>query len=138
MLKILPLIRLENRNAATKPEPSARLFDPGNENVNLDEVVFVALGDFQHRGFELAGRRLALDRLLGAFRRTFERYGIPPLSDDEIAERLGHSGAFVERVPGYVAKHPYRITVPRGLAKSCLEKFESMIEHGASEHEVSA
>lgn len=104
------------------------LFDPGRENVDLNELIHIALGDFQHRGLVLAGRRLALDRLLGAFRRTFDRYGIPLLSDDEIAERLDATGALVERVPGYVAKHPYRITVPRKLAKSCLDKYESNIE----------
>jgi len=108
------------------------LFDAGTGDVSTDEVIRFALGDFQSRGFELAGRKLALDRLLGAFRRSFERFGIEPRGDAAIAEALSNAGAAVEEVPGYVAKHPYRVTVPAPLAKAGLDLFVERTAEEAS------
>jgi hypothetical protein len=109
------------------------LFDAGAGNVRIEEVVRYALGDFQSRGLDLAGRKLALDRLLGAFKRSFERFGIEPLNDAELAEALSNAGALVEEVPGYVAKHPYRVTVPASLADAGLELFNERSSEEASE-----
>lgn len=101
------------------------LFESSGEDVRIEDVIRFALGDFRSRGLELGGRTLALDRLLGAFRRAYEEFGIEPVSDSEIAEGLRAAGAFVEELPAYVAKHPYRVTVPEQLAVECLEYFES-------------
>ncbi|HUF05335.1 MAG TPA: hypothetical protein VMM38_14320 [Aridibacter sp.] len=108
------------RNAASE-QPG--LFDPPAEDAKIDEAVFWALGEFQSRGFELAGRRLALDRLLGAFRRAFEEFDLEPVEDSEIAERLRSAGADVEEVPAYVAKHPYRVTVRKQLSERSLKFY---------------
>lgn len=110
------------RNAASE-QPG--LFDPPSEDARIDEAVLYALGEFQTRGFELSGRRLALDRLLGAFRRAFEEFDLGPVEDSEIAERLRSAGAEVEEVPGYVAKHPYRVTVRKQLAEISLKAYKS-------------
>lgn len=104
------------------------LFDSAVENVRIDEVIRYALGDFQKRGLVLEERKLALDRLLGAFRRAFERFGIEPLEDSNLVDRLAESGAFIEEVPDYVAKHPYRVTVPAELAESSREFYAACVE----------
>lgn len=101
------------------------LFESSAEDVRIDEVVRFALGDFQSRGLELAGRRLALDRLLGAFRRAFEEFDIAPVADEELASAMKKAGVLVEEVPGYVAKHPYRVTVPKTLAAESLEFYRA-------------
>jgi hypothetical protein len=104
------------------------LFDSAAENVRIDEVIRCALGDFQQRGFDLAGRKLALDRLLGAFRRACDRFGLAPIEDSVLAARLSELGAVVEEVPQFVAKHPYRVTVPARLAESSRKYFEELAE----------
>lgn len=98
------------------------------------KILMYALGDFQNRGFALTGRKLPLDRLLGAFRRAFEHFDQREMSDEKIAEILGGLGAKIEKVPSYVAKHPFRITVFEDLAEKSLELFkeENKIETNPS------
>lgn len=100
------------------------LFDENGVNVSDEKVILYALGDFQSRGKILAGRVLPLERLLGAFRRAFEKYRIEPFKDSEIAGILGKLGAKVIAVPEFVAKHPYRITVFSDLAKVAKNCFD--------------
>lgn len=100
------------------------LFDSKAENDRIGEVVLYALGEFQERGFALENRRLALDRLLGAFRRASDEFDIELPSDSELAEALRTAGATVEEVPAYVAKHPFRVTVRNRLAKESREFLE--------------
>jgi hypothetical protein len=90
----------------TQPE----LFAQSTE-IDAERTVLYALGDFQSRGKILAGRELALDRLLGAFNRAAERFGHEELSDEKVATILESLGAKVKKLPTFVAKHPYRVTV---------------------------
>lgn len=76
-----------------------------------------ALGEFQARGNKLAGRTLALDRLLGAFSRAAGKFQSEELSDEKIAAELEKLGAVVKKLPNFVAKHPYRITFSGELAE---------------------
>ena len=99
------------------------LFDSPTEDVRIEEVVLYALGDFQARGLLLEGRTLALDRLLAAFRRSFDEFGVEPLSDDMLAKQLARAGAKVDEVPSYVAKHPYRVTVGTELGARSLRFY---------------
>ena len=101
------------------------LFDSPAASYETNALVRFALGEFQERGFQLAGRRLALDRLLGAFRRAFEEFGVEPLNDSDIAKALKHAGATIVDVPEYVAKHPYRVLVGEDLAFESREYFKS-------------
>ena len=87
------------------------LFETKTENAEIEKVLLYALGDFQSRKKVLANRELALDRLRGAFKRAAEKFGVPELSDEQIAENLEKLGAKVVKVPNYVAKHPFRVTV---------------------------
>lgn len=87
------------------------LFESVPENTQTEEVLLYALGDFQSRKKVLAERELALDRLRGAVKRACEKFGIVELSDEQIAENLEKIGAKVVRVPSFVAKHPFRVTV---------------------------
>ena len=103
------------------------LFDP-RERVSEADVIRYALGDFQDRGFELVGRELALDRLLGAFKRAYVAFDIMDLNDDVVASALIDMGAKVDRVPEFVAKHPYRVTVSEDLAEESLAYFSSFKE----------
>lgn len=107
----------------TLEENQPTLFD--TNVADPDKVLLYALGDFQNRGFELIGRKLPLDRLLGAFKRAFEHFGIDEMSDEKIAETLEKLGAKIDKVPKYVAKHPFRVTVFRELADKGLVFYES-------------
>ncbi len=100
-----------------------------------DKVLLYALGDFQNRGFELVGRKLPLDRLLGAFKRAFELFEVDELGDDKIAEILENLGAKIDKVPNYVAKHPFRVTVFEELAANGLETYQAHIEKDKQEME---
>jgi hypothetical protein len=91
------------------------LFDE-NAAVETERIVLYALGDFQSRKKVLAGRELALDRLRGAFKRACEKFGTAELSDDILVASLGKLGVTVTEVPSFVAKHPFRVTVPEDLA----------------------
>ena len=102
----------------TKTQPT--LFETNSAIDAKEKVLLYALGDFQKRGFELIGRKLPLDRLLGAFKRGFEHFGIAETGDREIAETLRKMGAKIEEVPVYVAKHPYRVTIYQELADKSL------------------
>jgi hypothetical protein len=82
-----------------------------------DLVVLYALADFQLRGKVLAERELPLDRLRGALRRAADAFGVTELSDEEAAEAIRVLGGRVRRVPPYVAKHPFRVTVPAEVAE---------------------
>jgi hypothetical protein len=93
------------------------LFESASEKTTADEVALYALGDFQSRGLVLAGRELPLDRLLGAFRRAADRFQIDELTDEQIAGTLERLGANVKRLPSFVAKHPFRVTVSNELAE---------------------
>lgn len=93
------------------------LFDAARGAIKKDEIILFALGEFQARGKTLAMRELALDRLRGAFKRASEKYGIGEMSDDEIAATLENLGAKVKKVPSFVAKHPFRVTVSDELAE---------------------
>lgn len=92
--------------------------------VETESLLLFALGEFQKRGKVLANRELPLDRLRGAFKRAADRFGVEELSDEAIVEALAQLGAQVRRVPTFVAKHPYRVTVSAELADRALETFE--------------
>ena len=84
---------------------------------DLERVVLYAFADFQLRGKTLAERELPLDRLRGALRRAAEVFGVAELSDEAAATAIQTLGGRVRRVPPYVAKHPFRITIPTALAE---------------------
>jgi len=109
------------------------LFEAAEGKIKTDEIILFALGDFQSRGKVLAMRELALDRLRGAFKRASEKFGVDELSDDQIAETLEHLGAKVKKVPSFVAKHPYRVTVSEELAENAKQKYLSTISQEVSE-----
>lgn len=92
---------------------------------DLDRIVLYAFADFQLRGKALAGRELPLDRLRGALRRAAEVFGVAELSDETAAAAIQTLGGRVRRVPPYVAKHPFRITVPAELAERARELYQN-------------
>jgi hypothetical protein len=94
------------------------LFERRPKTGSEREILLFALGDFQSRGKLLAGRELALDRLLGAVRRAEHFYDAGSLADEQIIAALRDLGAKVYEVPRFVAKHPYRIVVPEDVAIS--------------------
>lgn len=91
-------------------------------------MVLYALGEFQARGKLLARRELPLDRLRGALRRAAEEFEVEELSDEQAARVFTSLGAVVKQVPTFVAKHPYRVTVPNELAIRALEAYQKKIE----------
>jgi len=93
------------------------LFENTATTAEIEKVLLYALGDFQSRGKALADRELAFDRLRGAFLRAFEKFGLKDLSDRDVVEVLGKLGARIVEVPSFVAKHPYRVTVPKETAQ---------------------
>ena len=95
------------------------LFAPEAKPVEVDDtaVVLCALADFQLRGLALAGRELPLDRLRGALRRAAEAFETEELTDERAATAFRALGAQVRRVPSFVAKHPFRVTVSTELAE---------------------
>ncbi|MEP6900629.1 MAG: hypothetical protein ABJA66_02700, partial [Actinomycetota bacterium] len=70
---------------------------------------------------------LALDRLRGAFKRATEKFGVPELSDEKIAETLETLGAKVVRVQSFVAKHPFRVTVSFETAERARQFYSETI-----------
>lgn len=84
--------------------------------IDEQQLILYALGEFQARGKVLAERDLPLDRLRGALKRAAENFGQDELDDERAVAVFGALGAIVKRVPAFVAKHPYRITVPTLLA----------------------
>ncbi|HEV7906380.1 MAG TPA: hypothetical protein VGO96_21255 [Pyrinomonadaceae bacterium] len=95
--------------------------DPGR-------VVLYAFADFQMRGKTLAERELPLDRLRGALRRAAEVFGVAELSDEAAAAAIQTLGGRVRRVPPYVAKHPFRITVPTEVAERARQLYQDKDE----------
>ncbi|HYP02222.1 MAG TPA: hypothetical protein VER76_18670 [Pyrinomonadaceae bacterium] len=95
------------------------LFDERNAGhaIAPDRVVLYALADFQLRGKTLVERELPLDRLRGALRRAADALGVPELSDEDAVSAIQMLGCRVRRVPPYVAKHPFRVTVPAEVAE---------------------
>lgn len=93
------------------------LFEAESTASDVERILLYALGEFQSRGKVLAGRELALDRLRGAFKRAAERFGAAEFSDEEIARGLEKLDAKIVKVPNFVAKHPFRVTVQNGLAE---------------------
>jgi hypothetical protein len=83
----------------------------------IDRVVLYALADFQLRGKTLAERELPLDRLRGALRRAADAFGVAELSDEDAVAAIQTLGGRVRRVPPYVAKHPFRVTVSAEVAE---------------------
>lgn len=91
---------------------------------DAESIVLHALGEFQARGKVLADRELPLDRLRGALRRACDARGVSLLDDEQAAAALGELGAHVRRVASFVAKHPFRVTVPPELAARAREFFD--------------
>ncbi|MGH9945446.1 MAG: hypothetical protein ACRD9R_24090 [Pyrinomonadaceae bacterium] len=92
-----------------------------------EQLALYALGEFQTRGKTLAGRELPLDRLRGALRRAAEACAAEELSDDAAAAAFAAIGAQVRRVPLFVAKHPYRVSVPSNVAERALEFYREAL-----------
>lgn len=99
------------------------LFDTRENKAEIEKILLYALGEFQSRGKILAERELALDRLRGAFKRACEKYETDELSDDDLAENLAKLGATVKRVPSFVAKHPFRVTVSSETARRAVQFY---------------
>jgi len=104
------------------------LFDLKTENVEIEKVLLYALGEFQSRGKVLMMRELPLDRLRGAFRRSAEKFEIEEMSDETIAEILEKMGAKIVRVPNFVAKHPFRVTVAPELAEKAQIFYQNTLD----------
>jgi len=104
------------------------LFDANAGNAEVEKVLLYALGEFQSRGKILAERKLALDRLRGAFRRAAEKFDCQEFSDEELAKNLGQMGAKIEKVPSFVAKHPFRVTVRIDLAEAAKTFYQNTLE----------
>lgn len=93
----------------------------------IEKVLLYALGDFQSRRLTLAERELPLDRLRGAFKRAAENFGLEELSDEKLAENLEKLGAKIVKVPNYVAKHPFRVTVSTNLAAKAKDFYQNSL-----------
>ena len=104
------------------------LFERNAETEAVENILLYALGDFQSRGKVLANRELALDRLRGAFKRASEQFGAAEFSDETIAVNLEKLGAKIVKVPSFVAKHPFRVTVFQTLANQSAEFYKSETE----------
>lgn len=106
----------------TQPELFAK-----RDEIDAERTVLYALGDFQSRGKTLAGRELALDRLLGALKRAAERFGHEELTDEKVASVLASVGAKVKKVPTFVAKHPFRVTVSNDTAARAAAIYDQFL-----------
>jgi len=109
--------------AQRKEQPT--LFDRRDREDVGEKVVLYALGDFQSRGFQLAERELALDRLRGAFKRATNLFEMNEFSDEEAVDILSKLGAKIEKMPSYVASHPFRITIGDVLANQALRIYKT-------------
>ncbi len=104
------------------------LFETKTGEEETEKIILYALGEFQTRGFELIDRELPLDRLRGAFKRAAEHFGYEEFSDEKIADVLKNLGAKIVKVPNYVAKHPFRVTVDAELAIKASEIYKQFEE----------
>lgn len=111
----------ENQNQPT-------LFEAKTDDDDAEKIILYALGEFQERGFELIDRELPLDRLLGALKRAAEHFGCEEFADEKIADVLKNLGAKIVKVPNYVAKHPFRVTVDAELAINAGEVYKQSKE----------
>jgi hypothetical protein len=102
----------------------------GQDEVETEQLVLYALGEFQARGKVLAARDLPLDRLRGAFKRAAESFGIEELTDERAVAVLASIGANIRRVQPFVAKHPFRVIVPAELAQRALSVYKEAKERG--------
>jgi signal recognition particle subunit SEC65 len=105
------------------------LFDQKSEGAKIETVLLYALGEFQSRGKVLANRELALDRLRGAFKRASEKFAVGEFSDEELAKSLEKLGSKVVKVPNFVAKHPFRVTVLNDLADKARVFYKESLEN---------
>ena len=105
-----------------KNDQQPSLFDAGT--IEIEKILLYALGEFQSRGKILADRELALDRLRGAFKRAAEKFGTAEFSDEEIAKGLVKLNAKVIKVPTFVAKHPFRVTIQSDLAETAKKIYQ--------------
>lgn len=96
------------------------------DGIDDERVVLYALGDFQSRGKVLIERDLPLDRLRGALKRAAEVFAVEDLDDERAVATLGQLGAQIRRVPTFVAKHPFRVTVPAQLAERARLLYEEV------------
>ena len=101
------------------------LFEAKTSATETERILLYALGEFQSRGKVLADRELALDRLRGAFKRAAEKFGAEEFSDEVIAENLENLGANIKRVPSFVAKHPFRVTINSEISQRAFEIFQA-------------
>ena len=103
------------------------LFEENAKGAQIEQILLYALGEFQSRGKILAERELALDRLRGAFRRACEKFGVAELSDEKIAENLEKLNAKIVKVPSFVAKHPFRVTVSSNTAERARQFYNETL-----------
>ena len=103
-----------------------------------ERLTLYALGEFQARGKVLADRELPLDRLRGALRRASEALGFEEPDDEAAVRSFAALGARVSRVPPFVAKHPYRVTVPPPLAERALKFYEETVARKDSDEPAEA
>lgn len=105
------------------------LFAIHSSENETERILLYALGEFQSRGKVLAGRELALDRLRGAFKRAAEKFGVEQFSDEEIAKNLEKLKAKIIRVPSFVAKHPFRVTIQTDLAEKAKQIYQESLKN---------
>ena len=110
-----------------KDDQQPNLFDI--KTIEVENILLYALGEFQSRGKVLADRELALDRLRGAFKRAAEKFGTEEFSDEAIAKGLEKLGSKVIRVPNFVAKHPFRVTVQSDLAEKAKQIYQKSLKN---------
>jgi hypothetical protein len=99
----------------------------GQGEIDTEQIVLYALGDFQARGLVLAQRDLPLDRLRGALKRATEAHGVEELSDEAAVAAFRALGAEVRQVPSFVAKHPFRVIVPVELAERSRLSYKEIL-----------
>jgi hypothetical protein len=98
-----------------------------------EALALYALGEFQARGKTLVNRELPLDRLRGALRRAAEAFGVEELRDEAAVASFERLGAQVRRVPPFVAKHPFRVTVPPAVAARAHEFYRQQRDEQAND-----
>ena len=115
-----------------QPTNQPNLFESNSESISnpaaVEKILLYALGEFQSRGKILAERKLALDRLRGAFKRAAEKFGFEEFSDEELAKNLEQMGAKVKRVANFVAKHPFHVTIQAELAEASKSFYQNTLE----------
>lgn len=100
------------------------LFESKKET-DLKTVLLYALGEFQSRGHDLANRELALDRLHMAFVRASIKFGHGELSDESVIRGLKELGVVIMELPPFVAKRPFRVSVPESVCDLAMSSFET-------------